>query len=72
MPVVVSKIWSALPARSALAVAVAVRTMLPPEMAAGALEVSVTVVGVAGGRMVETGTLGWTAGLTVGAAFVLD
>jgi hypothetical protein len=72
VPVVVSKIWSALPARSTLAEALAVRTTLPPETAAGALDDSVTLGGEGAGRMVETGTLGWTDGLLAGAPSVGD
>jgi hypothetical protein len=65
--VLVSKIWSAAPGCRILAAAVAVRTTLPPETAAGALEARVTLGGEAAGRMVETGTLGWTDGLLAGA-----
>src|SRR5690348_15226735 len=58
VPAVVSKIWIALPGASTFAVAVAVKVMLPPETAAGALDSRVRLGGVAGGRMVATGTLG--------------
>ena|SRR5690348_6093770 len=67
VPVLVSKIWTAPPGRSIVAGAVAVRTTLPPETAAGALEARVRLGGEAAGRMVDTGTLGWTDGLLAGA-----
>jgi len=63
VPVVVSKIWSALPPGSTFADAVAVKITLPPETAAGALVARVTPEGEGAGRMDETGTLGWTDGL---------
>jgi len=63
----VSKIWSELPGRSTFADAVAVRRMLPPETAAGVLDARVTLGGEAAGRMVETGTLGWTDESPAGA-----
>jgi hypothetical protein len=72
VPVVVSKIWSAPPWRSAAADALAVSTTLPPETAAAALEASVTVDGGVVGRMVETGTLGRTDGLPAGAPSSVD
>jgi len=65
--VVVSNIWSALPAGCTFAGAVAVKTTFPPETAAGALDARVTPAGEAAGRMDETGMLGWTDGLPVGA-----
>jgi hypothetical protein len=65
--VVVSKIWSALPPLTAAGAAFAVRTTLPPDTAAGALEERVNRGRAAAGRMVETGTLGSTAGLLAGA-----
>jgi hypothetical protein len=65
--VVVSNIWSALPAPCTFAGAVAVNTTVPPETAAGALDARVTLGGEAAGRMVDTGTLGWTAELPAGA-----
>ena len=67
VPAVVSKIWIALPGRRTFHNAVAVKMTLPPETAAGALEERVRLEGEAAGRMVETGTLGWTAGLPGGA-----
>ena len=68
MLVVVSKISSALPPFITFGAAVAVRTTLPPDKLARALEASLGLGRAAAGRMVETGTLGSTTGRSAGLA----